>query len=373
MSRPVIITGGGTGGHVFPMRAIADALLARGLAPSDLRFVGSRRGQEGRLLSDTGVSLTLLPGRGIRRSVAPDALGANLLAVLGIVYACIAMLVHVRRWRPGVVVSVGGYASFPTACAAVVWRVPLVLVDFDAVTGLAHRALRRFAASRCVSFVPEGTDARVVVTGTPLRPEIVSVDRSPEARSARRASLDSPIDPTRTVVVVMTGSLGSAKVNDAVSALATQWHERSDVTIVHITGRRDFARVLAGAPRGSLDYRVVEFGDMEVWWSIADVAICRAGAVTIAELTALAIPAILVPLPHSPGDHQAHNAASLAAADAAVVVSDEDCSAAALAAALDPLFDSTRRAEISANASRLGRRDSAERIGEVVLRTRGLA
>ena len=139
MTRPIVITGGGTGGHVFPMRAIADQLVEAGVAPGDLRFVGSRRGQERQLLGGGASALTLLGGRGIRRAWTPEALWANLGAVAGLVGGVLEALVLVARWRPSVVVSVGGYASFATSLAAVVWRRPLVLVEPDATPGAVHR------------------------------------------------------------------------------------------------------------------------------------------------------------------------------------------------------------------------------------------
>ena len=132
MTRPIVITGGGTGGHIFPMSAIAEALASLGEQPNQLRFVGSRRGQEWRLLGDGPIALTLLPGRGIRRSLRPRALAQNVGAVLGLLAGLVQAVVIVGRWRPRAVVSVGGYASFPVSAAAVLWRRPLVLVDLDA-------------------------------------------------------------------------------------------------------------------------------------------------------------------------------------------------------------------------------------------------
>jgi UDP-N-acetylglucosamine--N-acetylmuramyl-(pentapeptide) pyrophosphoryl-undecaprenol N-acetylglucosamine transferase len=145
MAGPIVITGGGTGGHIFPMEAVADQLRALGFAPSDLRFVGSRRGQESTLLAASDVALTLLPGRGFRRSLRGDALAQNLGAAGSLLAAVAIAISNVRRWRPSVVVSLGGYASFATTLAAVLWRRPLVLVELDAEPGAAQRLFTRFA------------------------------------------------------------------------------------------------------------------------------------------------------------------------------------------------------------------------------------
>lgn len=366
MNGPIVITGGGTGGHVYPMQAIAEQLEKLGVSVTRLRFVGSRRGQEATLLASGPIALTLLPGRGVRRSLSLASLARNAVAVAGLTWAAAVALVKVGRWRPSVVVSVGGYASFATSLAAVVWRRPLVLVEFDATPGAAQRILARFAARRCTAF--ESNVPRSVTTGAPLREAIASLDRSDAARQVARHSAAPPIDQQRSVVVVMTGSLGARRVNDVVSALAALWSARADRTLVHVTGRRDFANVSRARPDvTALDYRIVDFADMTQLWSICDVALCRSGAITIAELTALAIPSVLVPLPGAPGDHQTKNAQALARAGGAKVIRDADLTAQTLARVLDETLVPSELARMSRSAGSLGRRDAAQAIAREVL------
>ena len=372
MTRPVVLTGGGTGGHIFPMRAIAEALGELGVPPQDLRYVGSRRGQEKALLGGGPIALTLLPGRGIRRSLAPAAIGANLVALGALAGAMARALYDVGRWRPRVVVSVGGYAAAAVASAAVIWRRPLVLIDLDATASVTHRILARFARVRCVALGDPSPG--VVVTGAPVRQDLRTIDRSPEERQRAKARLTPPIDPARRVVVVMTGSLGATRVNRAVVELAQRWRDRDDVALVHVTGRRDYQWVLdARATAGALDYRVVEFAEMSTWWAVADLAICRAGAMTVAELTVVGVPAILVPLPGAPGDHQGHNAHTLAKLGAAVVVSDADCDASRLERELSLLLDAERCSEMARASAALGRPDAARDIAQVVLGAEAVA
>jgi undecaprenyldiphospho-muramoylpentapeptide beta-N-acetylglucosaminyltransferase len=370
MPRPVVITGGGTGGHVFPMVAIAEALLARGIPASDLRFVGSRRGQEAHLLAGGEVALTLLPGRGLRRSLRGGDLVRNAFAATGLLSAVVAAAISLRRWRPSAVVSVGGYASFAVASAAVLWRCPLILVEFDAAPGAAQRLLRRFAARRCCAFPTSGD--HVVVTGAPLRAAIESINRSGRARSLARAAASPPVEERRAVVVVMTGSLGAARVNAAVRELAELWSSRRDRTIIHVTGRRDYLEYLAMKPETEgLDYRVVPFGDMVALWALADVAVCRAGAITVAELTALRIPSVLVPLPGAPHDHQTKNAQAVVRAGGAVLLRDDACTGAALADCLDQVMAPDTLAAMATGAGTLARPRAAEAIASVVLEVRG--
>lgn len=363
MARPIVITGGGTGGHIFPMVAVAQALEASGISATEIRLVGSRRGQERRLLASSRYPVTLLPGRGLRRSFSPEAFLKNLGAVAGLTAGLLRAVVSVGLWRPRCVVSVGGYASFPASAAAVFWRRPLVLLELDAASGAAHRAVEKFATKRCAAFPSESPST--VVTGAPLRDEIVTIDRSPQARATAKSHFTPPLAPERTVVVVMTGSLGATSVNNAVVALAAMWSERTDIALLHVTGQRDFAAVESKKPEtNGLDYRVIAFGDMTSLWSVADVAVCRAGAATLGELTALAIPSVLVPLPRM-NDHQMKNALVLQRAGATVIVPDAECTAASLEAAISSVCGENYQAMSNAAAS-LGHLHAAAAIAAVV-------
>lgn len=366
MTGPVVITGGGTGGHIFPMQAIAEALVAAGVPATELRYVGSRRGQEATLLGGGPVDLTLLPGRGIRRSLSPRALRDNVAALGALAIALAHALIDVRRWRPRAVVSVGGYAAAAVASAAVVWRRPLVLVDLDATASATHRLLSRFARVRCVATGPSGP--RTVVTGAPVRREVAQLDRSNDERQRAKGRLSPAIEPTRRVIVVMSGSLGATRVNDATLDLARRWADRGDLALIHITGRRDFADVTSRRPEVSaLEYRVIDFADMTTWWAVADLAICRAGATTVAELTVLSLPAILVPLPGAPGDHQSFNARALASVGAAVVVSDADCTGSSLQRAAEALLEPDAWHQMSRASAALARPDAAQAIARAVV------
>ena len=348
------------------MRAIAEALLDAGLSEDELRFVGSRRGQEAAILGAGPIALTLLPGRGIRRSWAPRALRDNLVALGALLAALVQAIVGVGRWRPRAVVSVGGYAAAAVGAAAVLWRRPLVLVDLDATPSVTHRILAPFATVRCVAWGPGGP--RTVVTGAPVRREISALDRSPEERQRAKARLSPPIDVARRVVVVMSGSLGSSRVNDAAVELAGRWSERADLALIHVTGRRDYDAVHARRPDvRDLDYRIIDFADMALWWAVADLAICRAGAITIAELTESSLPAVLVPLPGAPGDHQGHNARALARAGAARVVVDDACTGEALARAAEELLAPDEWERTARAASLMAHPGAAGAIAGVVV------
>ena len=358
-----VIAGGGTGGHAVPALAIARALVDRGHPPATIHFVGSARGIERRLVPDAGFSITLLPGRGIARRLTVDNVGA----VAGLVSAVFQAVLLLRRLRPAVVVTVGGYASVACAAAAVVLRIPLVVAEQNAAPGLANRLAGRFALACAVSF-PGTPLPRAVVTGNPVRPEIVAVDRSTQGRAAAKRSLGIP--DGRTVVAVAGGSLGARRINDAALALATLWAHRSDIAIRHVVGDRDFDSVNAVAPAtgsAGLLYQPIRFENrMDLLLAAADVTVQRAGASTVAELAVTGVPSVLVPLPGAPGDHQTMNARSLAEAGAAVLVPDSELDGERLARELDRLIgDPQLLGSMAAAARRLGRPGAASEVAAI--------
>ncbi|MCU4183686.1 undecaprenyldiphospho-muramoylpentapeptide beta-N-acetylglucosaminyltransferase [Acidiferrimicrobium sp. IK] len=361
-----MIAGGGTGGHVLPAIAIGQALVARGHPAESIHYVGSSRGMERRMVPAAGFSLTLLPGRGVARRLTP----ANIGAIAGLLAAVVMAVVLVGRRRPAVVVTVGGYASVACVVAAAVWRVPLVVAEQNAVPGLANRMAARVARAAAVSF-PGTALPRAEVTGNPVRREMLAVDRSPAGRAQARAELG--VDPDAVMVAVAGGSLGARRINDAVVALAADWAGRSGWAVRHVVGERDWEQMQAEAPEpvpGGLRYEQVRFEDrMEVVYAATDIAVHRAGASTVAELTVAGVPAVLVPLPGAPGDHQTANARRLADAGAAVVVPDAELDAGRLEAELDRLAaDRSALAAMAAAASTLGRPGAADAVAQLAER-----
>jgi len=381
--RYALVAGGGTAGHLQPALAIAEALVEAGHDRGSIEFVGSTRGQDRATLEGRGFPFTLLPGRGIVRSLRPRDVAADIGAVAGLALAAVRGFGVVTRARPRVVVSVGGYASLAASMAAVVRGVPLVLVNVDAVAGSANRLLGRFARASAVGW--EGSSLpRAVVTGTPVRPEIAAMRRDAGSRQAARRRLGLPTD--RLTVAAFGGSLGADRINRAVFDLSDRWKDRQDRSIYHIVGRREWGRGAGTGPagtagragpgsRGSADpdpaglalVRVPYRDGMEDVYAAADVMVCRAGAMTVAELAVAGVPAILVPLPGAPGDHQTANARVLERAGAALILADGGCDGAALDVALDDLASRPGLLESMGRAARaLGRPDAAAAGARVV-------
>ena len=313
------------------------------------------------------IELTLLPGRGLLRSLRPKAILQNLGSLVEIARAALRSFGLVRRWRPRAVVSVGGYAAAPMALAAVVFRRPLILVNVDAAPGLTHRLLGRFATASCVPISGSGLRHEVVV-GIPVRAEFAGFTRNSEAQRAARGRLGLPLEGE--VLGVTTGSLGARSVNQAVIGLAGDPAVGS-VAIYQVSGHRDFAAV-ADAQRasGRAHHVVVPFcDDMAAFYAACDLAVTRAGALSVGELCATGTPAILVPLPGSPGDHQTLNAQMLSEAGGGVVLTDAELTADRLGELVAELIGTPGRlGEMSVAARSLAHVNAAGAVAEVVLR-----
>ena len=219
-----LVTGGGTGGHVYPALALADELVRRGHPRDTIRFVGSQRGPEVTAVPEAGYAIDLLPGRGFDRARTFQALARNLRTAWDTLVALARAMGIVRRTRPAVVVGVGGYASLPTLVAGRLHRIPAVIHEADAHPGLANRIAVRLGARPAVS-LPDTPLRGAVVTGNPIRPEIIAVERAP---------LAPPI------VAVVGGSLGAQRINTATLELYDLWRHRDDVVIHHVTGARGY-------------------------------------------------------------------------------------------------------------------------------------
>ena len=241
-------------------------------------------------------------------------------------------------------------------------------MNTDAVPGAVNGLLGRFAAANAVAFA--GTDLpRAHVTGTPVRPELASLERTPGGRARGRAALGLPAE--RQTIAAVGGSLGALRINRAVSELARSWAGCGGRTLYHVTGRRDyeaFAPDPATGAAGGLRYDVVPFEErMPELYASADVCVTRAGAMTVGELLVAGVPAILVPLPGAPRDHQTRNAEALVAMGAAVHLPDPECSGPRLARELDALLSDPDRLRAMGEAAREhGRPDAAARIAELV-------
>ncbi len=366
----LLVAAGGSGGHIYPALAIAHGIRQR-WPRCQVLFVGARGGMEERLVPESGFALETIPVRGIVRKRPLEAVAAG--AFLG--GAVIRALSIVRRFRPDVILGTGGFAAGPVGLAAVFLRIPLVLQEQNIVPGVTNRMLARFAAVVAAPYAeararfPRGT--RLLVCGNPVRPELAGIDPF-----LARRSLGLP--PGGRMVLMVAGSLGSA--------VFTRWFgemipQLRDGTLLFVAGRNHFdaAGVAAAGAAGGRDragaagaegprVRVVPYlPDIGLGLAAADLVICRAGAMTLAELAVVGRASILIPSPHVTHHHQEANAQTFARVGAARVLAENDLDGVRLAAvAMELLGDGETRRRMAQAARSLARPDALGRIVEAV-------
>ncbi len=356
----IVITGGGTGGHLFPALAV-HAALARRRPEARVLFVGASGGVEAIILprlehAFRGLDVRQVTGKGWRGQV-------GVLVSLPSVVAQASRLL--REFGAQVVLGVGGYASFPTVVAARFSRIPAVIHEQNAYPGLANRWLGRMASAVAVSFEAAAAHfpaGRISVTGNPVRPEIRPGD-SAEAR--RRLTLS----PERLTVLIFGGSQGAHRINvGTVEALPRLAAVRDHVQFLHGTGERDLSDVRQAYDRGGVQARVEAFfQDMATAYAAAEFVIARAGASTIFELAAVGKPALLVPYPHAANDHQRLNAEAMVKAGGAWIVPDQYCDGQRIAASVEAALEKPDLlARMGAHARSLARPDAADRIVDLL-------
>jgi UDP-N-acetylglucosamine--N-acetylmuramyl-(pentapeptide) pyrophosphoryl-undecaprenol N-acetylglucosamine transferase len=356
----VVIAGGGTGGHLFPGIAVARELIAQ-RPEAEVSFAGTAQGIEARVVPREGFALDLIRSSGVKgKSLLARARGAALVPV-SLVDA--SRVVSARR--PSIVIGVGGYSSGPVVLVAALRGVPTMLLEQNAVPGLTNRLLSRVVKAAAVTFgsTQEFFGAKAFVSGNPVRPEFFATS-GPHQESA----LDDQTSITQ--VLVFGGSQGAHAINvamvEAASQLATGG---SRLRFVHQTGERDVEMVRAAYREAGLQADVETFlFDMGRQLGQADVVVCRAGATTLAEITAAGKPSVLIPLPTATDDHQRKNAEALAAAGAAELLPQGGLTGTVLAEHILALTaDRDRRSRMSAAARSLARPDAARVIVERAL------
>lgn len=349
----------GTGGHVYPALAVAEALVEAGVARERILFVGGSR-LAATAVPAAGFDYLEVEIRGLRRSASLD--NVSLPSVVWRASKRIQNEFDKRQVR--VAIGFGGYISVPTAWAARRIGAALFLHEQNAVPGLANRLVAKRAAASFIAF-PEAAAklVRTELVGNPLRPAIAHYDGD-ALRSAALARYE--LDGTKPVLGVLGGSLGASILNEATERLADA-HDAKEMAIVHLTGHAHFESTAAKAAGSAQTWRVLPFEDnMEYFYAASDVVLSRAGALTISELAATGTPAVVVPYAAGAAGHQAANATHLAASGGAIVVAEPDVDG--VPALLQQLMvDRDRRQTMAEAAARLGMPDAAQVIAKAMI------
>jgi UDP-N-acetylglucosamine--N-acetylmuramyl-(pentapeptide) pyrophosphoryl-undecaprenol N-acetylglucosamine transferase len=356
----IAIAGGGTAGHVVPALALAHALDG-----DEITFIGTAGGAEARLVPQMGFSLETIDVAGFDRA-RPLQLPAVGLRAVGAARVARKLL---ARKQAEVCVGMGGYVSLPVCYAARSLGIPVVLHEQNIVFGLANRMAKPIARVVALSFEQtlDFAGENGVVVGNPVAPELAVVDVS---RERERGWERFDLDPIRKTVLVFGGSQGSRRINEAAAGLAEIWTGNLDLQVLHIAGSS--AETESGFASGNhtprLIYRMVPYVERMVEaYAVADLALCRGGATTVAELCAVGLPAIIVPYPHHRDRQQERLGRVLEDAGAAVVLDDSATSSAAVAELVDRLLaDDGALEAMSKAAVSLSRPDAALRLATLV-------
>ena len=364
----VLIAGGGTGGHVYPGIAVAEALVR--LDPNvQVVFVGGRQGLEAVAVPEAGFRLRVIMTRGLPRRQWWNVPGAVLANIIGFLQA----LWVVASERPDVVLGTGGYVSGPFSLAAKLLGRPLVLQEQNSIPGLANRWLSMIADEVHLSFLEARSHFRrrdhLRVSGNPIRAHILSGDHELAMR-------EFGLTPGRPTVFVFGGSRGAHRINEAALEAMRRLKDRVDVQFILQTGREDHAWVEQTVKQEALPARVLPFlRRIHQAYAAADLVVCRSGAMTLAEIAACGTPAILVPYPHAAHNHQEVNAQNLVERGAAAMIPDKDLTGERLANEIAHwLADRQGLSRMSAHARLFARPDAAERIAaSLIARASGRA
>lgn len=360
----VLVSGGGTAGHVYPSLTVAEHL--RDEERYDVAYVGTPDGLEARLASEAGLDFHAIPARGFDRA-APLTLLTAALTTIASWMRCMRLL---RRTRPDVVIGFGGYVSLPLGLAAAFAGIPLVLHEQNAVPGLANRVLSRWATAVCVTY-PVSRDrlhrpSRAVVTGNPVRPAVAHADRDAGRKALKLRKTDI-------VLLVFGGSRGARHLNSAMLDLYKRLKGIPKVRVVHVTGPLEHdtvAEALAAIdPKPGAFWQTHDYLDkMGDALAAADLIVCRAGATTLAELAMLGRPAVLVPFPYATDDHQTLNAQALVQAGAASMFPDAEIDDPAFGDEIVRLLTtSSDRESMASAAASLARPMAAHAVAEVAV------
>lgn len=358
-----VLSGGGTAGHINPALALAETLQERG---HEVLFAGTPQGVEVRLVGEAGIPFTAFKASGIDRSHPASAIRA--------ISNMIKSTAAARRWleevKPDAVVGFGGYVCIPVGRAAKKLNIPLILHEQNSVMGLANKYLSKAAQVVAVTYeesaTPVASKEKVVVTGNPVRKSVIEA-----TRQQGRALLGIP--ESALMLLIFGGSLGARHINNAIVGLKERLLDNKELVIVQLTGPKEYDAVveaLALTEQESERWKLFSYQDrMGEVLAASDIVLSRAGATSLAEISARHIPALLVPFPYATEDHQTTNARAYVERGAAFMVADSDLESAAFSEKLFSLIESPQvRSDMKQAAASFESEDAASRLADVVAR-----
>ncbi len=316
-----VLTGGGTGGHIYPALAVAFSLREKG---HDILFLGQKKGLEGKIVPEAGFPMEDIVAAPLTRRLSPKLFMSIFRALRGTWQA----RHYLKNFQPDVVIGTGGYAAGPVMMAAVLLRLPTLIHEQNAYPSLTNRLLSPFVQTACISFAASEEyfprARHIVLTGSPVRQQILQYKRS-------QGRKEYNLEPDQKMILIMGGSQGAYSINKAVVGWLQKRKKIAPHRVLHVAGKRNIEDVHAAYEKAGIvnllqgDIILVDYLDsMEKAYAAADLVVARSGAMTLAEITARGLPSILVPYPHAAEGHQTVNAQSMVEANAAFLLEDEE-------------------------------------------------
>ena len=350
MNKTLMVMAGGTGGHVYPAIAVADELQSRGW---NVTWLATEGGMENRLIAEKNYKVAIINMKGVR--------GKGVLRLFSLPFqllkACAQSFKAIKQYQPNVVLGMGGFAAFPGGLMAWLLGKPLVIHEQNSVAGLTNKVLAKFAKKVLVAF-PAVFTGKSTIVGNPVRTAIATL-QNPEARFSGRTGAMR--------LLIVGGSLGAQALNDVVPKALALIPESQRPQVIHQAGEKHIATLLANYQVAGVNAEAKAFiNDMAAMYEWADLVICRAGAITVAELSAAGVASILVPFPFAVDDHQTTNAMYLADAGAALLVKQNALTDTVLLKILQDL-NRERCLEMAIKARRLGKPKATNTVANICM------
>jgi UDP-N-acetylglucosamine--N-acetylmuramyl-(pentapeptide) pyrophosphoryl-undecaprenol N-acetylglucosamine transferase len=357
----IIISGGGTGGHIFPAISIADA-IKKANPNAEILFVGAKGRMEMERVPLAGYAIASLPVAGFIRKLTFK----NFIVLHKLLKSiCLAKKI-VRLFEPDVVIGVGGYASFPALHAAAAKKIPILIQEQNSFPGKSNLHLAKHATKICVAY-PEMEKyfpkEKIVLTGNPVRKELTDNVNKNEAYQ------EFELNPNKKTILAIGGSLGAGSINKGIQANLNML-KNSNIQMVWQTGKIYYDEIIKSIDIESFpNLKIMPFIQrMDFAYSVADIVISRAGASSISELSVTAKPAILVPSPNVAEDHQKKNAMALVKQNAAILISDSDTSEKLLPEAIETVQNNEKLEALSNNIKKMAKYHAADEIAEIAIK-----
>ncbi len=362
MAVKVIISGGGTGGHIYPGISLAYEIKDRDVN-NDILFVGTERGMESKLIPREGFKFIKIKARGIQRKICFE----NFTAIIIFLISLFQSYKIIKNYKPDIVIGTGGYVSGSVVLMAAISGIPTFVHEQNVIPGITNKFLSRFARATFLSFSQSeeyfSNKANLIFTGNPLRFKNIK-------QSIDREHKEFNLDPSKKTILVLGGSKGAASINRAVLGAIDLIKEviKNDWQVLLISGQDDYDNIMEILGEDQKIFSVKSYlYDIEKAYSLADLVICRAGATTLAEIAAHGLPAILIPYPYATHDHQGINAKIFEREGAAISILEKDLSDGKLARVFLDILEDKNRLEIMSKKSReLGNENSAKKIVDYI-------